>query len=465
MLFNSILFVLFFAVVYGVYVVLRHRAQNYWLLAASYLFYGWWDWRFLLLIFLTTAIDFVCSRAIYDTNDPARKKTFVTISVCANLGILGFFKYFNFFAENTIATLALFGLEPSVVLLHVILPVGISFYTFQSMSYSIDVYRGHLKPTRNFFDYALFVSFFPQLVAGPIERAVHLLPQVEQPRNIDYSHVREGAWLILLGFFKKVVVADNMAVIANEVFNNPGEHHGLAVLVGVYAFALQIYGDFSGYSDIARGTAKLMGFDLMHNFRMPYFATNPQEFWRRWHISLSTWLRDYLYISLGGSRFSAWLTYRNLFLTMLLGGLWHGAAWNFVLWGVFHGTLLIAHRLLVLALPPGKDGPAKHLVKLFVFFHITCVGWVLFRINAIGDLPLLGSSLLQPAAASLDWVLPMLFYAWPLLLVDFAQQRAGDMLAVKRWPAPARAALYGLLFGYILLCGRVGANEFIYFQF
>ncbi|MCC6142692.1 MAG: MBOAT family protein, partial [Candidatus Hydrogenedentes bacterium] len=315
MIFNSLEFVVFFLIVYGLYIILTHRAQNVMLLVASYIFYAWWDWRFTLLIFLTTFVDYHCARNIAATDDPRRRKWFLTISMVTDLGILGFFKYFNFFTESAVELLDKVGFHADPITLQIILPVGISFYTFQSMSYTLDVYRGELTPAKTLANYALFVSFYPQLVAGPIERAKHLLPQMENPRTITYADMREGAWLILFGFFKKVVVADNFAVIANEIFNHPGHYHGFAVLLGVYAFAWQIYGDFSGYSNIARGTARLMGVDIMVNFRMPYFASNPQEFWRRWHISLSTWLRDYLYIPLGGNRGGEGKTYRNLMTT------------------------------------------------------------------------------------------------------------------------------------------------------
>ncbi len=467
MLFNSVSFVFFALAVYSIYSILKHRPQNTFLLAASYFFYGCWDWRFLALIFITTLTDFLCSGKIYAAGGGTRKaKRFVFLSVFVNLGILGFFKYFNFFEDSAIHLLSLLGMEANGVTLKIILPVGISFYTFQSLSYTIDVYRGKLKPTHNFFDYALYVSFFPQLVAGPIERATHLLPQVENPRTVTYDNVREGAWLILLGYFKKVVIADNFANIATAVFNNPGDHHGLAVLIGVYAFAFQIYGDFSGYSDIARGIAKLMGFDLMLNFRMPYFATNPQDFWRRWHISLSTWLRDYLYVPLGGSKGGTFKTYRNLLLTMLLGGLWHGAAWNFVLWGAYQGLLLVAHRRSL-----GKtkhkidDTLDVHLVKMFIMFHFTCFGWILFRINSLSDLSILLQNLLIFDGAPLHWPIAMALLLCPLLLLHYMQERAGNMLVIKEMHPVFRWAAYSIMLGYIMFFGKVDGYDFIYFQF
>lgn len=465
MLFNSVIFVLFFAFTYALYLILNHRMQNLFLLVMSYVFYTWWDWRFAGLILASTLIDYAAGLFIEHASTSAKKKMFLFISVCSNLGILFFFKYFNFFAESFTELFNIIGFSPDPVTLRIILPVGISFYTFQSMSYTIDLYRGSLKPTRNFINFALYVSFFPQLVAGPIERASHLLPQVEGKRSIRYEDIREGCWLILLGYFKKVVVADNLAVMADAVFNNPDSYSGLATLLGIYAFAFQIYGDFSGYSDIARGISKLMGFDLMLNFRMPYFAQTPQEFWRRWHISLSTWLRDYLYVPLGGNRYGTFGTYRNLFLTMLLGGLWHGAAWNFVFWGAYQGAILIVHRLLAPRNPPPETNRVLKLLKIVFMFHVVCLGWILFRINTIGDFPVILTQLFQPAIGHLDWALWMALLLWPVWLLQYAKERSGNMLVVKNMPPPVRAVVYGILFGYILLFGKVDGNEFIYFQF
>lgn len=339
------------------------------------------------------------------------------------------------------------------------------------MSYTIDIYRRHLQPTTRFDDFVVFVTFFPQLVAGPIERASHLLPQVLLPRVVTYALVREGAWLILLGYFKKVVIADNMAPLVAAVFDHPEQAHGFSVAMAIVAFAFQIYGDFSGYTDIARGTSKLMGFDIMLNFRMPYFALNPQDFWKRWHISLSTWLRDYLYIPLGGNRGGTVFTYRNLSLTMLLGGLWHGAAWHFVAWGAFHGLLLILHRLALPLLESVRPATAAGqrawwLLRMAVFFGFTCLGWLLFRVDHLSDVLLLLGNMFQPfvwngkmALLTMACLLP------PLVLIDIAQEKSGDMLVVKRWPAPARLFLYGVLFAYIVMTGWVERIEFIYFQF
>jgi len=343
MLFNSLEFAVFMVVVYGLYLVLNHKWQNRMLLVASYIFYGAWNWRFLSLIFISTVLDYICGIKIYNSNSVKRKRFFLFLSVFGNLSILGFFKYFNFFVGDLTALINYFGFSFQTHSLNIILPVGISFYTFQTMSYTIDIYRDKLRPTRRFFDFALFVAFFPQLVAGPIERARNLLPQILSPRTFSVDRFYEGCYLIFWGLFQKIVIADNLAKMVVPVFGD-WQYESGKVLLALYAFAFQIFCDFAGYSNIARGLGRVMGFEIMVNFRLPYFATNPREFWRRWHISLSSWLRDYLYIPLGGSRKGAIFTCRNILITMLLGGLWHGAAWTFVFWGVYHSFLLVAHR-------------------------------------------------------------------------------------------------------------------------
>src|SRR3982751_809052 len=342
--FNSLHFVWFFLVVYALYRVLPHRGQNWLLLVASYYFYAAWDYRFLGLLVASTLVDYTCGLALAAIRDQRRRRAVMWLSIGFNLTLLGFFKYFNFFADNLHVIFGALGWRLDFVMLRVLLPVGISFYTFVTMSYVIDVYRREITPSRNLLDFAVFVAYFPHLVAGPILRATKLLPQIATPRRITSMQIREGLWLIAWGFFQKIFVADNLAPIASRVFA-PGAHEtGINVLLGTYAFAFQIYGDFAGYSNIARGTSKLMGIELIENFRFPYLVRSAQDFWKHWHISLSTWLRDYLYIPLGGSRGSAWRTRRNLLITMVLGGLWHGAAWTFVLWGLYHGVLLIAYR-------------------------------------------------------------------------------------------------------------------------
>lgn len=464
MLFNSFEFILFFAVVYLLYRLLNHRLQNCMLLAASYLFYGAWDWRFLGLLIFTTAVDYGCGIWIDSAAEERRRRLILAASVCVNLAVLGFFKYFNFFSDNLRQLALSAGVRLDMPTLKIILPVGISFYTFQSMSYTIDIYRRRLKAEKNFFDFALYVAFFPQLVAGPIERAVNLLPQIKAERAISPRQIDEGLWLIYWGFFKKVFVADNLALIVNAVFAKTGIFPGGEALVGVYAFAFQIYGDFAGYSDIARGLAKLMGIELMVNFKFPYFVTNPRDFWRNWHISLSTWLKDYLYIPLGGNRGSGILTYRNIFLTMLLGGLWHGAAWHYVVWGAYCGLLLMAHR----ALEHKCVFRADSFVSAVIMFHLTCLGWLVFRSNDMGQ----AANLLRNIFLNFSWsgdaqyyFLKLCVMTVPLLAMQAAKKIKDDQLVILKWSAVPRWAFLILMFYLIAMLGEYGGKEFIYFQF
>jgi len=351
-LFNSYAFWGFFLLIILLYRWANHRTQNTILLVGSYAFYACWDWRFLPLIAITTLINYYTGIGIEKYAQSGeeqrvvkkRQKLLLAVSIVASLGMLGFFKYWGFFIDSTTAFLSAVGLSVSVPVLEILLPVGISFYTFQTMSYTIDVYRGETKPTKNLADFALYVAYFPQLVAGPIERSSSLLPQILERRARREGDFAEGLSLVMLGLFMKVVVADNLALIANGGFSEHEDVTGADALMGVYAFAFQIYGDFAGYSLIARGVSKWLGIDLMTNFKMPYLARNPSDFWQRWHISLSSWLRDYLYIPLGGNRGKKWKVYRNLMLTMLIGGLWHGAGWTFICWGGLHGILLCIYR-------------------------------------------------------------------------------------------------------------------------
>ena len=466
MLFNSFQFLVFFAVVYAAYLVLNHRQQNLLLLLASYVFYASWDWRFLSLIWVSTAVDFFAGKRIYEAEDKSTKRLYLLLSVGTNLGLLGCFKYLDFFIESFAAFTAAIGLPLEVRLISIVLPVGISFYTFQTMSYTIDIYRGQLKPTRSILDFALFVAFFPQLVAGPIERAANLLPQLQSERKISYDDIKQGAWLVLRGYYKKVVLADNLAPFVDEVFARPEGTRGPLVLIGIYAFALQIYGDFSGYTDIARGIARLLGVRLRLNFRMPYFATNPRDFWSRWHISLSTWLRDYLYIPLGGNRGGTLLTYRNLLITMVLGGLWHGAAWHFVAWGVFHGLILILHRALFTAgfnwVP---DTRSWRLFSMVAFFHVTCLGWLLFRVEDLSHVPILVTNLFLPGGG---WLIPLativVFYG-PLLLIEIFDEAGGTDMRLLASPLWWRRVVYTAAMTAIFFSGVMDKKEFIYFQF
>jgi len=470
MLFNSLEFGVFFAVVFAIYAMLRHRAQNLLLLAASYVFYGAWDWRFLGLILLSTVVDFLVGARLHASSDAAMRKRWLLLSLSVNLGLLGVFKYFDFFAGSLEVLLSAFGFEASSWRLGIVLPVGISFYTFQTLSYTIDIYRKNLEPTRNFLDFALFVAFFPQLVAGPIERAKTLLPQITSPRILSWKTFNSGGWLIFSGLVKKVVVADNLAVFVNATYSNAEQATSGAIALATYAFAFQIYCDFSGYSDLARGLARVLGFELMVNFNLPYISANPAEFWRRWHISLSTWLRDYLYISLGGNRGGTGKTARNLALTMLLGGLWHGAAWTYVLWGAYQGALLMVHRWLRPQLGrlrfEGWAATAWLTACRLATFQLVCLGWMIFRADGMGQLTTLLTRLIS-APGGVEWaslraflllVLPVVFYQW-------LQHRAGDLEVVLRWPVPVRAACYTGLGLAVLLLGVDLGQQFIYFQF
>ena len=474
MVFNSIQFVGFFLVVYALYRLLPHRAQNVMLVIASYVFYAAWDWRFLSLLIGSTVIDFLVGRYLGRTEDVRRRRLALILSLVFNLGMLAFFKYFNFFADSLSGVLTALGWQPDFVTLHVLLPIGISFYTFMTISYVIDVYRKEIEPTRHIVDFALFVAYFPHLVAGPILRASLLLPQIERPRRITRDQVTEGLWLIAWGYFQKMFVADTLSRLVETVFGPSAAPTGLDALVAVYAFAFQIYGDFAGYSNIARGLSKLMGIELNVNFRFPYFVASPQAFWRHWHISLSTWLRDYLYIPLGGSRGTERRTLRNLMITMVLGGLWHGAAWTFVLWGVYQGSVLVAARGIQrwaaargIVIPDGLNW--RRVAATLVMFHVTCLGWLIFRANSvtqIGDMLRRIATDLRPSPSTMQSiVLPFALVVAPLLVVHVYQARKGSESAVLDLRWPVRYALYGAVFYLVLLFGDFEGAQFIYFQF
>jgi len=473
MVFNSLHFIWFFVVIYVAYRLVPHRAQNWLLLAASYYFYAAWDWRFLGLLLASTIVDYTCGLAIAGASAPRRRRALLCLSIGFNLTLLGFFKYFNFFADNLHVLFGALGWNVDFVTLRVLLPIGISFYTFATMSYVIDVYRREIPPTHHLLDFAVFVAYFPHLVAGPILRASRLLPQIQAPRRITSNQLREGAWLILWGYFQKVFVADNLAALANSVFDPTATPTGVNVLLGVYAFAFQIYGDFAGYSNIARGTSKLMGIELVENFRFPYFVGSPQAFWRHWHISLSTWLRDYLYIPLGGSRGSEWQTRRNLLITMALGGLWHGAAWTFVLWGVYHGVLLVAYRAIERAavLRSLLKGPVAigRIVAWAVMFHITCYGWLIFRSRSAHQIGVLTRAVtfdFAPSSIDVPGLLaPLLMYTTPLLLVHACEAWFDDGLIVPKFPLGVRYSVYAATLYLTVLFGNFGGADFIYFQF
>ncbi|WP_159023073.1 MBOAT family protein [Formosa sp. L2A11] len=395
MLFNSIDFAIFLPLIFILYWFIVNKnlkQQNLLIVIASYIFYGWWDWKFLSLILFSTLIDFSIGKKLGTENNLKKRKLLLWTSILINIGFLGFFKYYNFFIDNFITAFTFFGSELKLNSLNIILPVGISFYTFQTLSYTIDVYKKRLTPTNDLIAFTAFVSFFPQLVAGPIERATNLLPQFYNKRTFNSDKAINGVHLILWGLFKKVVIADSCAIYVDEIFSNYQNMNSISLLLGAIYFAFQIYGDFSGYSDIAIGTSKLFGFNLMTNFRYPYFSRDIAEFWRRWHISLSTWFRDYLYIPLGGSKVSKILSFRNIFIIFLVSGFWHGANWTFIIWGILNAIYFIPlfltkkNRKNLDTVSSGKIFPSfKELLSMSFTFLLILIGWIFFRINTVSN--------------------------------------------------------------------------------
>ena len=478
MLFHSWPFWLFFAVVRPVYWLLPFRAQTFFILGASYFFYGWWDRRFLPLIAFSTVMDFYLGLLVASAPSDKVKRRYVWLSVATNLALLGFFKYYNFFTAEVVAALNAVGLDVSPPLIQVILPVGLSFYTFQSMSYVFDIARGVTKPATSFWNFALYVSFFPHLVAGPIMRSGAkgqdplgrgLLKQLEIPRVRRSDDFVVGVYYILIGLFKKVVIGDNLALVVNSIFGrDPSQLTGVECLIGVYAFAWQIYADFSGYSSIAQGIARWLGIDLMDNFKSPYFAISPSDFWRRWHISLSTWLRDYLYVALGGNRGTGYMVIRNLMITMLLGGIWHGANWTFVFWGLYHGVLLCLYRIAGWE----KERPLSAFARgwrIVLMFHLVCFGWLLFRAESmrqVGTFLHLMATDWRVTPDAVSMLLLIAFYALPLYLFEYwTGVRAKNSLALLRSAWPARAAVYSYAVLMLIFFQSPNSHEFVYFQF
>jgi len=450
------------------------RQQNVFLLAASYVFYGWWDVRFLGLIAMSTLVDFYCARAIARCEATAQRRALLTLSLVINLGFLATFKYFNFFVDSFAAALQAFGFHQTpVAVLRILLPPGISFYTFQEVAYIVDVYNRRLEPSESLVDYALFISLFPHLIAGPIQRPSHLLPQVQSPRTFDDERFFGGLLLILSGLVRKTVVADNCALLADAAFSGRlGPPTLPVVAIGTYAFAWQIYGDFSGYSDIARGSAQLLGFHFMVNFRQPYLATSLQDFWRRWHISLSTWLRDYLYIPLGGNRGGEGRTYRNLLLTMVLGGLWHGANWTYVVWGGIHGAGLSIERAWGQWFAnPERASPslvsARAWASRIVVFHLVCAAWIFFRAPSLHD-----AAAFLRGIASWRWVPEygiairfLALFSVPLFIVDLVNESRGEEYLGESAPAFRRVAVGLTMMLVVTLLAANQLNAFIYFRF
>jgi alginate O-acetyltransferase complex protein AlgI len=553
MLFNSPEFVVFFLLVYCMYLGLPFRLQNYMLLVASYVFYGWWDVRFLFLVALSTTIDFWVGLMIQNgrlqfrqwlvpalflllsavgflgldwaalyplgIGYPDFSKLFnsstiwwslagsfaflvfislilsilegvadvqrrrlgcLMVSLITQLGLLAVFKYFNFFVDSLVAALDSIGIQGNSLHLDIVLPVGISFYTFQSLSYTIDIYRRQFKPIDRFSDFALFVAYFPQLQAGPIERARQIIPQLSRPRKLSIDQVSRGLFLIAMGFFKKIAIADGVSPVVDQIFNSSGRVTWIDVIVGTALFAVQIYCDFSGYTDIARGISKLLGVNMVVNFNLPYFATNPQDFWRRWHISLSNWLRDYLYVSLGGNRGNLAFVCRNLMITMLLGGLWHGAAWNFVLWGLYQGSALCIYRIWrqygskepperPAEAPPAMMRTIRHLAAIAAFFVVTCYGWLLFRAHSLAQIVEF-SRLLVTDFGNLDYGggaprLSSVLGMGLLFVLEVVQYRNGDSYYYRRFPVPIRGFLFAAIIAITLMGMSNEPAQFIYFQF
>ncbi len=482
MLFNSIDFAIFLPIVFILYWFVTNKnlkLQNFLIVISSYFFYGWWDWRFLSLILFSTIVDYTVGLQLKKEENKTKRKMLLWTSILVNLGFLGFFKYYNFFLDNFVTAFSFFGSEIAANSLNIILPVGISFYTFQTLSYTIDVYKRKLEPTKNAIAFAAFVSFFPQLVAGPIERATNLLPQFYKKRTFDYNKAVDGLRQVLWGLFKKIVIADNCAEYANLIFNNSGDYSGSTLVLGVLFFTFQIYGDFSGYSDIAIGTSRLFGFNLMRNFSFPYFSRDIAEFWRRWHISLSTWFRDYLYIPLGGSRGGTNIKIRNTFIIFIVSGFWHGANWTFIIWGALNAiyflplllTNMNRNNLDVIA--KGKLIPSiKEFSFMLITFILTMLAWVFFRANDVSHaisylIEIFSSSLFtKPSFAGMDHALITLSLVAIFLIVEWLgreQEYAIENLGLQ-WKKPVRFTMY---YAIIILIFWFGGKEqqFIYFQF
>lgn len=482
MLFNSIDFAIFLPIVFILYWFVTNKSlklQNLLIVVASYVFYGWWDWRFLSLIVFSTIVDYTVGRQLRNEENQLKRKILLWTSILVNLGFLGFFKYYNFFLDNFVTAFSFLGQEIQANSLNIILPVGISFYTFQTLSYTIDVYKRKLEPTNDFIAFSAFVSFFPQLVAGPIERATHLLPQFYKKRTFDYSKSVDGMRQILWGLFKKVVIADNCAEYANQIFNNSAEMNGSSLVLGALFFTFQIYGDFSGYSDIAIGTSRLFGFDLMRNFNFPYFSRDIAEFWRRWHISLSTWFRDYLYIPLGGSRGGTWMKVRNTFIIFIVSGFWHGANWTFIVWGALNAIYFLPllltnnNRNNLETVAQGKLLPSiKELSFIFLTFGLTVFAWIFFRAENIGHAisyisEIFSSSLFTiPKFAGMRRSLLTIILIAIFVLIEWIGREGQYAIANLgfKWPKYFRWAFYCLMVVVIFLFSGQ-KQDFIYFQF
>ncbi len=467
--FYSINFWLFFIPVLIITHILPHRKQNIFLVAASYAFYGLWDWRFLLLLFGSTIIPYLLVHRTIPDGSNKHRILFLIGIIVVNLGALLFFKYYNFFVESFMDVFNVSTDETSRYLFNVVLPVGISFYTFSAMSYAFEVYSGRITPVRSFIDFALYVSFFPKLLAGPIERGNHLIPQIVQERRIDPSKMESACHLIAWGLFKKVCIADALVHPVNVVYSSASPT-GPEIYIATLAFAIQIYCDFSGYTDMASGMARLFGFALVLNFNLPYFSKHPSDFWGRWHISLSSWFRDYIYIPLGGSRRGTLRTLNNLIITMGLCGLWHGARYNFILWGIYHGFMLCIYRInsKIRKTPIVKTNRLFHIIKIIITFHIVLFGWLLFRVESMGQLTRMIGTIIfcswgvwGSAMEIIRYIFPVLL---PLVLYESFQLLSGNLEVINKAFFPARAIFFGFCIASVIFIRR-GDMPFIYFKF
>tara|TARA_B100000902_G_scaffold365033_1_gene385634 strand:- start:102410 stop:103858 length:1449 start_codon:yes stop_codon:yes gene_type:complete len=482
MIFNTIDFAIFLPIIFILYWFVIYKNilhQNLLITISSYVFYGWWDWRFLSLIAFSTSVDYIIGNKLSITQNKNSRKLLLFTSVFVNLGFLGFFKYYNFFLENFVDAFSFFGYSINSNSLNIILPVGISFYTFQTLSYTIDVYKKKIKPAKDIISFTAFVSFFPQLVAGPIERAKNLLPQFYKKRDFDYYKAVDGMRQILLGLFKKIVIADNCAVFADQIFNNYQDYSGSTLILGAILFTFQIYCDFSGYSDIAIGTARLFGFNLMQNFAFPYFSRDIAEFWRRWHISLSTWFRDYLYIPLGGSRGSNYQKIRNVFIIFLVSGFWHGANWTFIIWGALNAIyflpimLMKRNRINTDIVAKDRLFPSiKELVSIIITFSLTVFAWIFFRSESVNDGFAYLFNIIDSSVFTLpDLITPKLemiytlFCIIILLFFEWKNRKKTHALEIDHLTKFNRWGIYLTIILMIITFGTFNHNEFIYFQF
>ncbi|MEQ8472360.1 MAG: MBOAT family O-acyltransferase [Marinoscillum sp.] len=480
MLFNSIDFAIFLPIVFLLYWFLTSenlKLQNFLIIIASYVFYGWWDWRFLSLIIFSTVVDYCVGMKLIKQKNQVKRKILLWTSICVNLGFLGFFKYYNFFLDNFVSAFSFFGSEIEASTLNIILPVGISFYTFQTLSYTIDVYKRKIEPTRDFIAFSAFVSFFPQLVAGPIERATNLLPQFYSKRTFNYPKAVDGMRQILWGLFKKVVIADNCAEYVNQIFNNSTDYSGSTLALGAILFSFQIYGDFSGYSDIAIGTSRLFGFNLMKNFAFPYFSRDIAEFWRRWHISLSTWFRDYLYIPLGGSRGGNSVKIRNIFIIFIVSGFWHGANWTFIVWGALNAIYFLPllltsiNRKHIDVVADGKFLPSlKEFFLMILTFSLTVFAWIFFRAENLPHAFNYIKGIFSPSFFTIPSILSIkmiivAMFLMAFVMIEWLNRNKEHALQLNNsFPKLIRYLTYFLLIISIVWF-RGSSQDFIYFQF